>query len=223
MLAATTTGNPVGRPPCARRTRARPTMEASGERVGGRREVWLKVILGVCEGAVLPWSTEAWARPASPEDAGVRPFSRAWLTSLLPGERDEGAVAEAKVALAAGEAALGRGDVRKAVQSLEQVEALAPREYKLNMRAGQVLAEAYAAAGDNDARGRINRRTWWWGRGVRWPGWYIFAYLSFRSAYLTGRPAPTPPAGGGLQELAVVLPIWASLLYLLFTYGLPDP
>jgi len=33
----------------------------------------------------------------------------------------------------------------------------------------------------------VKGQVWWWGRGTRWPGWYIIAYLS------AGPPAPSPP------------------------------
>ena len=213
--------------------------------------VWAKVAFGVAEVAVLPWATEAWARPSAPGDESLRPFSLDWLRTLLPAERDGAKLDEAKEALGEGERALAEGRPGAAAESLERVELLAPREYKLNMRAGLRLADAYEATGDVEGRGRIGRRTWWWGRGVRWPGWYLIAYLSFRSAYFSARrsrrgdtagqrgrnSAPTVALvdGGddddddddvgtsvGLREAALVLVIWGTLITLLFTYGLPD-
>ena len=183
-----------------------------------------KVAFTCGELIVFPWLTEAATRPRARGDEALRAFSPDWLRSLLPAARDDAAMATARVALERGEAFLSNGDAASAVRELARVEGLVPREYKMNQRAGLSLSKAYAALGDNDAYLECKSKVWWWGRGLRWPGWYIIGYLSARSVYFDAVKPDEPLAYRALAkgEAALVIPIWIGLLYLLVTYGLPD-
>ena len=135
-------------------------------------------------------------------------------------ERDARAMDEAVAALARGERALGEKNAKAAIEALSKIETLVPREYKLNQRAGLLLSEAYKLAGDNARYLEYKNRVWWWGRGLRWPGWYIIAYLSARSAYFDAK--EDDEAAFSMSEAGVVAPLWVGLLFLLVEYGLPD-
>ena len=189
-----------------------------------RRALGAKVTFTLAEAIAFPWLTEAATRPRASGDETLKAFSVDWLRSLLPANRDDEALASARDALERGEAFLANGDAASAVRELSRVEALVPREYKINQRAGLSLSRAYAALGDNDAYLACKSKVWWWGRGLRWPGWYIIAYLSARSVYFDACKPDEPLAYRALAkgEAALVVPIWIGLLYLLVTYGLPD-
>ena len=141
----------------------------------------------------------------------LRAGTRAWFASLLPAERDARAMEEAVAALARGERALGEKNAKAAIEALSKIETLVPREYKLNQRAGLLLSEAYKLAGDNARYLEYKNRVWWWGRGLRWPGWYIIAYLSARSAYFDAR--EDDEAAFTMSEAGVVAPLWVGLLF----------
>lgn len=205
-----------------------------------------KTALALGEAVVFPALTESATRPRVDAEA-LALGSWEWVRSLFPATRDPVAMAAAKAALEAGEEALAAGDARSAVASLERVEALVPREYKMNQRAWLALSRAHELAGDRakfleykarrltvdarDARHRADTRltrharslaqdkTWWWGRGLRWPGWYIIAYLSARSAYFD---AKEETATFTMREAMLLAPLWIGGLFLLVEYGLPD-
>ena len=189
-----------------------------------RRALGAKVAFTCGELIAFPWLTEAATRPRARGDEALRAFSQDWLRSLLPAGRDDAALATARGALERGEEFLANGDAASAVRELARVEGLVPREYKINQRAGLSLSRAYAALGDNDAYLECKSKVWWWGRGLRWPGWYIIGYLSARSVYFDAVKPDEPLAYRALAkgEAALVIPIWIGLLYLLVTYGLPD-
>lgn len=187
-----------------------------------RREALLlgKTAFVFGELVAFPWLTESATRPRAAGDEALRPGSWAWLESLLPAERDEESMVEAKRALETGEAALRAGDAEAAIAELRRVEVLAPREYKMNQRAGLSLSEAYKLAGDNAMYLEYKNRVWWWGRGLRWPGWYIIGYLSARSLYFDAKEDSDAEFTTG--EAGILVPIWLGLLFLLVQYGLPD-
>jgi len=186
-----------------------------------RRAVTLgKAALALGEGLAFPWLTEAATRPRAIGDEALRAGTREWFASLLPAERDARAMEEAVAALASGERALEEKNAGSAIEALSKIETLVPREYKLNQRAGLLLSEAYKLAGDNANYLEYKNRVWWWGRGLRWPGWYIIAYLSARSAYFDAR--EDDEAAFTMSEAGVVAPLWVGLLFALVEYGLPD-
>ena len=63
----------------------------------------------------------------------------------------------------------------------------------------------------NDAKGAV----WWWGRGTRWPGWYIIAYLS------AGPHAPPPPHCLLMVHLYTAAAAAAAALRVAVIHGLP--
>ena len=214
---------PRGRREDARTARGRATRGDGRDdaRAIDRRAVTVaKAALALGEALAFPWLTEAATRPRANGDEDVRTGTRAWFASLLPAERDARAMEEAVAALARGERALGEKNAKAAIEALSKIETLVPREYKLNQRAGLLLSEAYKHAGDNARYLEYKNRVWWWGRGLRWPGWYIIAYLSARSAYFDAK--EDDEAAFSMSEAGVVAPLWVGLLFLLVEYGLPD-
>ena len=179
-----------------------------------------KVAFVFGEAIAFPWLTESATRPKAPGDAALRPLSAAWVRSLLPAERDLETMREANEALEKGERALSEGDAGRAIEELSKIETLVPREYKLNQRAGLALSEAHKLAGNNNEYLEYKNRVWWWGRGLRWPGWYIIAYLSARSAYFDAK--DDDDATFTMQEAGILVVLWIGLLFLLVEYGLPD-
>ena len=179
-----------------------------------------KVAFVFGEAIAFPWLTESATRPKAPGDAALRPLSAAWVRSLLPAERDLETMREANEALEKGERALSEGDAGRAIEELSKIETLVPREYKLNQRAGLALSEAHKLAGNNNEYLEYKNRVWWWGRGLRWPGWYIIAYLSARSAYFDAK--DDDDATFTMQEAGILVVLWIGLLFLLVAYGLPD-
>ena len=129
-------------------------------------------------------------------DADLVPFSPAWLRSVLFVPTEPERKAAAKAALLRGEALAAQGEHLSAIEQFEAVYATAPTEYKMCQRAGLDIAKSYkklsSKPGDamdrkaEDAKGAV----WWWGRGTRWPGWYIIAYLSARNCLLYTSPSP---------------------------------
>ena len=186
-----------------------------------------KALFTVGEAFVFPWATEGATRPPAPGDDLLVPFSPAWLRSILYSETDPDVKAAAKAALLEGEALAAEGKHAAAIERFEAVYATAPREYKMCQRAGLDISLSYKAMsqrlGDefdkkaNDAKGVV----WWWGRGTRWPGWYIIAYLSARNVYFTAKDDPVG-AFTVKEGLFVLVPIWLGLLFTLVQYGLPD-
>ena len=179
-----------------------------------------KVAFVFGEAIAFPWLTESATRPKAPGDAALRPLSAAWVRSLLPAARDLETMREANEALEKGERALSEGDAGRAIEELSKIETLVPREYKLNQRAGLALSEAHKLAGNNNEYLEYKNRVWWWGRGLRWPGWYIIAYLSARSAYFDAK--DDDDATFTMQEAGILVVLWIGLLFLLVAYGLPD-
>jgi len=186
-----------------------------------------KVLFTLGEAFVFPWATESATRPPSPATEGLTPFSPPWLESIFFTETDPAAKAEAKAALLEGEALAMRGEHLRAIELYARVYATAPTEYKMCQRAGLDIAKSYkklsAKPGDaydrkaEDAKGTV----WWWGRGTRWPGWYVIAYLSARNAYFSYKEddeAKFTVAEG----LGFLVPIWFGLLIALVAYGVPE-
>ncbi|KAK9833595.1 hypothetical protein WJX84_004533 [Apatococcus fuscideae] len=56
-----------------------------------------------------------------------------------------------------------------------------PQEYTLCMRSLLGRRDSLLALGKNEAAGRDARQEWVWGRGIRWPGWYIIAAILIRN------------------------------------------
>ena len=40
--------------------------------------------------------------------------------------------------------------------------------------------------GQPEVGNALSQKVWWWGRGTRWPGWYIIAYLSGKARHQLG-------------------------------------
>merc|ERR1719424_1731658 len=238
--AAASSSSPSGQAP----RRSRTVVRATGGRVGtknipassspdeseglSRRTLLAgKALFTLGEAFIFPWATEGATRPPSAAAADLTPFSPAWLSSILYNETDPALKASGKAALLAGEALQAEGRARPLLAKFEEVYTLAPTEYKMCQRAGLQTAKSYKAMsqklGDefdkkaNEAKGAV----WWWGRGTRWPGWYIIAYLSGRNVWFTAKDDPVGTFTV-TEALGLLVPIWLGLLYTLVTYGIPD-
>ena len=202
-----------------------------------------KAALVLCEATAFPWLSEYYTRPKGDSDAGVLadgfdamkakataraddavPFSRAFFESLLPAEYAEYDVLRAKECLKTGESLMEEEKWDQAIVSLRQIEKLLPREYKLNQKAKLLIAECYEMLGAPryfkeeylEAKGSV----WWWGRGLRWPGWYIIAYLGARHVYFESRNDTVGEAS--IAEGILISVLGVSYLILLNQFGLPD-
>jgi len=183
-----------------------------------------KVAFALGEGVVFPLATEFATRPRVSETNAREDGWVQALASAAPATRDARAMGEGKRALEKGDEMMSKKQYVEAIEEYERVREVVPREYKMNQRAWLSESECYRALGDERAYLEYKSKVWWWGRGVRWPGWYIIAYLSARSAYFDYVKRDEPLAYRALApgEPALVVAIWFSLLYLLVTYGLPD-
>jgi hypothetical protein len=186
-----------------------------------------KALFTIGEAFVFPWATESATRPGSAVTENLVPFSTPWLKTMLFNETDPVAKARAKNYLLDGEALAASGDHLAAIALFEKVKINAPTEYKMCQRAGLNIAKSFkklsSRPGDaydksaETAKGEV----WWWGRGTRWPGWYIVAYLSARNLYFTAKEDDVATFTV-TEGLGFLVPIWLGLLIVLVTYGLPD-
>ena len=229
---ATTSGASTGRGAVAVSARfgfgsADDAVADEGAAISRRTLLAGKALFTLGEAFVFPWATEGATRPPSAATADLKPFSPAWLRSVLFVPTEPEKKAAAKAALLRGEALAAQGEHLSAIEQFEAVYATAPTEYKMCQRAGLQTAVSYKAMsqklGDefdkkaNGAKGVV----WWWGRGTRWPGWYIIAYLSGRNVWFTAKDDPVGTFTV-TEALGLLVPIWLGLLYTLVTYGIPD-
>lgn len=141
-----------------------------------------KAAFALGEGTIFPALTEIYTRPVSPEnDERAAPLSVRALKSILPADTPAEKKAQAKEAFKEAEAALADQDFAKADALYSEVFKLVPREYKVCQASGLGRSKARKALGDREGALHDSGAVWWWGRGLRWPGWYIIAYLSARS------------------------------------------
>eukprot|EP00227_Mantoniella_beaufortii_P016681 CAMPEP_0197585456 /NCGR_PEP_ID=MMETSP1326-20131121/7754_1 /TAXON_ID=1155430 /ORGANISM="Genus nov. species nov., Strain RCC2288" /LENGTH=276 /DNA_ID=CAMNT_0043149963 /DNA_START=70 /DNA_END=903 /DNA_ORIENTATION=+ len=180
-----------------------------------------KTLFTVGEAFIFPWATESRTRPPSPGDEDLTPFSPAWLKSLLYSESDPEAKARGKATLARGEELAAEGRYTEAVALLETVPGIAPKEYKMVQRAYLQLEKCNDKLGQPEVGNEWSSKVWWWGRGTRWPGWYIIAYLSGRSLFFTAK-EDNVGSFTVTEGLVFLVPIWIGLLYVLTEYGIPD-
>jgi hypothetical protein len=85
-----------------------------------------------------------------------------------------------------GERQLAAGELREAVESFSGVLQTAPRRYTLCMKSLLGRRDAYQALGERGLAAADNRQEFLWGRGIRWPGWYIIACIVFRNEIVRG-------------------------------------
>ena len=209
----------------------------------GRRAVLAgKAALAAAELGAVPLGTELLARPGPGAGGRARGGGRGAAEvarSLLPEAPPAGALAEAKASLAAGDAALEAGCAAEAEGYFTRAgDSVGRAQYRLWQAARLRRAKARSAQGDREGAGADQRAVWWWGRGVRWPGHYIIAYLSARAAWSDARELRRTRGervsdGGALSrcasdgslgpaELAAVLAGGTLFLQVLGRYGLPD-
>jgi hypothetical protein len=93
---------------------------------------------------------------------------------------------QAQEAFRAAERAASNACYEEAVEQFTLVLQLAPREYTLCMRSLLGRRDAYFALGERSLGGKDSRHEFLWGRGARWPGWYIIALIMFRNEIVRG-------------------------------------
>jgi hypothetical protein len=193
-----------------------------------------KAGLVLCEATIFPWLSEFYTRPKGGgildgfdiprANDDIRPFSRAFFESLLPAEYSEYDVLRAKECLKTGEGLMGEEKWDQAIVSLQQIEKLIPREYKMNQKAKLLIADCYKALGApqyfNEEYLEAKGSVWWWGRGLRWPGWYIIAYLGARHVFFESKNDKVGEAS--ITEGILISVLGISYLMLLNQFGLPD-
>ena len=123
-------------------------------------------------------------------------------------------------------------DFALAVERLTYVIEAAPHQYKQCQAALRARADAYKALGEDGLATDDQTRQWLWGRGLRWPGWYLIAYFSLRSgavdldrALAEAREAAGEEGQPFVDELAEPFFIAAAAAvynWALFNYGLPE-
>lgn len=193
-----------------------------------------KGILVLCEATIFPWLSEFYTRPKGGgvldgfdipnANRDIRVFSSEFFASLLPAEYSEYDVLRAKECLKTGESLMKEQKWDQAIVSLQQIEKLIPREYKMNQKTKLLIAECYKALGAPqyfnaeylEAKGSV----WWWGRGLRWPGWYIIAYLGARHVFFESKNDKVGEAS--ITEGILISLLAISYLMLLNQFGLPD-
>ena len=220
-----------------------PSADVSFLSSSGEEEEWTtsrrallagKAGLVLCEATIFPWLSEFYTRPKGGgildgfdiprANDDIRPFSRVFFESLLPAEYSEYDVLRAKECLKTGEGLMGEEKWDQAIVSLQQIEKLIPREYKMNQKAKLLIADCYKALGApqyfNEEYLEAKGSVWWWGRGLRWPGWYIIAYLGARHVFFESKNDKVGEAS--ITEGILISVLGVSYLMLLNQFGLPD-
>ncbi len=202
-----------------------------------------KAALAAAELGAVPLGTELLARPGPGAGGRARGGGRGGAAaqvahSLLPEPPATGALAEAKASLAAGDAALEAGRAAEAEGYFTRAgDSVGRAQYRLWQAARLKRARSRSAQGNRAGAAADQRAVWWWGRGVRWPGHYMIAYLSARAAWSDARELRRTGGGAsndralakreddgsiGPAELAAVLAGGTLFFQVLERYGLPD-
>lgn len=83
--------------------------------------------------------------------------------------------------LANADRALASGRFQEAADAYSAVLETAPTQYTLCMKSLLGRREALVGLGQSNNAAEDNRREFAWGRGIRWPGWYIIGLIMFRN------------------------------------------
>ena len=144
--------------------------------------VGAKAAFGVCEATVFPGATELLLRPGGGTWRDLASAER-WR-SLAFAEPDAGTVEAAKRALARADALAAEGSLQEAEELYRAAaDGVGYKGYKIwqaaTLRRGQLEVKLGDAAG-NGTTGKV----WLWGRGVRFPGWYILAVSLYAATHV---------------------------------------
>jgi len=235
-------GAKPGRANSCCRLRAGPIATPPAPPPVGRRRAALALAEAALELGVACW-WETQFRPKAKGDEELGAAGRA--ASLQYFRYPEEVRAEAQHALELGDRLSAAGEWSEAVDAYSRVLEVAPRQYRVCQAALAGRAAAWDKLGDSDKRGEDNFSEWLWGRGIRWPGHYIIAYILGRRAFVPPLLPPPPPAegaprgrrgagarpeppvareegGGGFSwaEGALICLLGAAYLYVLYFYGL---
>jgi len=93
----------------------------------------------------------------------------------------------------------GWGASAAAVELYGRALQAAPRRYKLCQMALRARADSLGRLGRKEEQRQDGVQNWLWGRGIRWPGHYILAYILGRRAFVPpdGPPSRKSRATGG--------------------------
>lgn len=160
-------------PVCSAKKRAAPGGSASRGRPNLSEGMGIRVTRAALLGSLpigLAAAIEVVARPSVPDISAFDP-------------NDVSVAAEAKEKFTVAEALRREGKNEDAAVAYTEVIKLAPRDYTLCMKSLLGRRDAYLALGKRDLVGEDNRREWLWGRGIRWPGWYIISAIIIRNEF----------------------------------------
>eukprot|EP00210_Caulerpa_lentillifera_P003626 g3461.t1 len=76
------------------------------------------------------------------------------------------------------------GNYSQAVDGFTSVIEMVPRNYILSMKALLGRRDAYQELGLIKKASSDARREFAWGRGIRWPGWYIISAILIRNQFI---------------------------------------
>eukprot|EP00958_Prasinococcus_capsulatus_P007336 scaffold686_cov342-Prasinococcus_capsulatus_cf.AAC.7 len=198
------------------------------EDVTSRRTLLLaKGAFTVAEGCILPIVSEFYTRPRADGDEDLSLLSKEGIQSLFPAERDPVRLDNARAALESGRVLLADERYEEAKAAFTTVVEIVPREYKLCQAALLGREKANKALGIFEDERADAFAVWWWGRGLRWPGWYIIAYLSGRAALQQSiadreQKSTAEVALFGPREVVLLTLLGSAYLLLLVNYGLLD-
>lgn len=82
------------------------------------------------------------------------------------------------------DASYKQGNYSKAVDQYTEVIETAPRNYVLCMKALLGRRDTYRKLNLEKKAASDARREFAWGRGIRWPGWYIISAIVIRNAFM---------------------------------------
>mmetsp|Transcript_11450 Transcript_11450/g.13575 ORF Transcript_11450/g.13575 Transcript_11450/m.13575 type:complete len:276 (-) Transcript_11450:538-1365(-) len=125
-------------------------------------------------------------RPKAPGDEDMNIIQS--IFSLLPAQKDPVKTEEAKDAVRLARKLAENGDDEGAIEEYAKAVELAPRDYLINQAVRSERHDIYQRLGNADGAGKDSLDQWCWGRGVRFPGHPILAYILLRRAFV----GPTP-------------------------------
>jgi tetratricopeptide (TPR) repeat protein len=105
---------------------------------------------------------------------------------LPPCVQEDALFRAAAAHLADGKELLAAGKPQEAKEAFDTVLIIAPRRYTLAMQSLLGRREANEALGRLREAAADSQQEFLWGRGIRWPGWYIIAAIVFRNEIVRG-------------------------------------
>ncbi|KAK9833596.1 hypothetical protein WJX84_004533 [Apatococcus fuscideae] len=113
--------------------------------------------------------------------AGLETWARPPVLPSVTIPADQNSIQTAKAAFRNAQELAAQKQHEAAIGKYSEVIDGVPQEYTLCMRSLLGRRDSLLALGKNEAAGRDARQEWVWGRGIRWPGWYIIAAILIRN------------------------------------------